>query len=143
MAFQITFRSQSNDLGSQSTVSKIEAANFIKIILLSIIGNNSFNTQKITSLARKLDIEKTKFSNYFCRHQISRRSFIAALNGLFIAVFNTETRTQMLPFFKALIKYLTIQTILESNKGGYYKSFHNTLIVSIGIYISNNLFRSF
>ncbi|KAL3088823.1 hypothetical protein niasHT_023171 [Heterodera trifolii] len=56
-------------------------------------------------------------SSFVCADKISRDIFVEALSGLFIAVFNTETRTQILPFFKMFTKHLTVMAVLESSTG--------------------------
>ncbi|KAL3102749.1 hypothetical protein niasHS_001311 [Heterodera schachtii] len=58
-------------------------------------------------------------SSFVCADKFSRDIFVEALSGLFIAVFNTETRTQILPFFKMFTKHLTVMAVLESNTGTF------------------------
>uniref|UniRef100_A0A183C2W9 FAT domain-containing protein n=1 Tax=Globodera pallida TaxID=36090 RepID=A0A183C2W9_GLOPA len=83
-------------------------------------------------------------SSFCCVDKFSRDIFVEALTGLFIAVFNTETRTQILPFFKMFTKHLTVMAVLESNMANFQptpaQQFHcldssiliDTIVVTLG-----------
>uniref|UniRef100_A0A914HGT5 Non-specific serine/threonine protein kinase n=1 Tax=Globodera rostochiensis TaxID=31243 RepID=A0A914HGT5_GLORO len=83
-------------------------------------------------------------SAFCCADKFSRDIFVEALTGLFIAVFNTETRTQILPFFKMFTKHLTVMAVLESNPANFQptpaQQFHcldssiliDTIVVTLG-----------
>ena len=92
----------------------------LRIFALEKYNSSNFSSQLVGSISKILTKKSDENSTnlYFCKDKNSRELAISSLKGIFIAVFNVEIRGQFLPFFKVVVKYLTIHGIFEANDKG-------------------------
>ena len=109
-----------NTNGLSPDLTKIQATEFLKYFLMTNFQALADFDKSLGNAVKKIQ-NGTKFTNYYIyANKSSRDSLITAVNGLFIAVFNLETRTQTLPLFKSLVKMVTIQAVVESSEGFFF-----------------------
>jgi hypothetical protein len=120
----IPFRTNSPDYNNgqpSKSAAKVQAAEFIKTFLLCHIHtmpDKDAYFQAIKTAAghgMKPTGTRSTFSTDQCQQSCSEQMLTLALNGLFIAVFNIETRAQFVPFFRIFIKHMIFQAILETS----------------------------
>uniref|UniRef100_A0A914N322 Uncharacterized protein n=2 Tax=Meloidogyne incognita TaxID=6306 RepID=A0A914N322_MELIC len=133
-------------LRSQTTTTsnsrnQLAAANLLKFVLSKIfsiekssIKNSSQlvdNISKIISSNFKKFDEKSTKMYIICSDSNSRELAINALKGMFICVFNVETREKFLEFFKVVIKYLSINGIFEGNDRKGHSSMDSFVLIDV------------
>uniref|UniRef100_A0A915MMJ1 Uncharacterized protein n=3 Tax=Meloidogyne TaxID=189290 RepID=A0A915MMJ1_MELJA len=74
-------------------------------------------------------VDLNQIVNSACK--ILRELAINALKGIFICVFNVETREKFLEFFKVVIKYLTINGIFEGKDRRGHSSMNSFVLIDV------------
>uniref|UniRef100_A0A914MT54 Transformation/transcription domain-associated protein n=1 Tax=Meloidogyne incognita TaxID=6306 RepID=A0A914MT54_MELIC len=125
---------------TSNSYNQLAAANLLKFVLLKIfsiekssIKNSSQlvdNISKFISNFKKFDEKSTKIY-IICSDSNSRELAINALKGIFICVFNVETREKFLEFFKVVIKYLTINGIFEGKDRRGHSSMNSFVLIDV------------
>ncbi|CAK5085298.1 unnamed protein product [Meloidogyne enterolobii] len=119
---------------TSNSYNQLAAANLLKFVLLKIfsIEKSSIknSSQFVDNISNKIDEKSTKMY-IICSDSNSRELTINALKGIFICVFNVETREKFLEFFKIVIKYLTISGIFEGNDRKDHSSMDSFVLIDV------------